>query len=429
MNRAESSPAFGTPQDVDILIIGAGAVGVSAAWYLRQAGAEVVLVDRGAVCSGSSHGNAGLVVPSHSAPLAEPAAIRRGLRWMLRADSPFYVKPRLDGDLLRWLWRFRRAATQARVDAAVPILRRLHLTSRDHFRALAASGLDFGYGERGRLLVCDTGAGFADVEAEAHHMQAAGLQVELLDAAGVTARLDGLQVRCTGGAFYPEDAHLDPGRFVTSLAARAATAGVDVVEDAEVLRLHTSGDAVVTVETTRGAFRPQQVVLAAGAWSPGVGADLGLELPIQPAKGYSVTVDAPRDMPATPFMLTETKVAVTPLGQGLARFAGTLELAGMDLTINQRRVDAIMAAVPRFVPAWNPGGFRVREVWRGLRPCTPDGMPLLGRPRRWRNLVLAAGHAMIGLSLGPVTGHLVAQLVTGAAPEIDLGLLDPDRFA
>ena len=175
--------------------------------------------------------------------------------------------------------------------------------------------------------------------------------------------------------------------------------------------------------------QPQRLVLAAGSWSPPLAVGLGLDLPIQPAKGYSVEIEAPADAPAVPFMLTEARVGVTPLGRGRLRFAGTLELAGLDLSVNRRRVDAIVNAVPRYVPDWNPADFRVREVWRGLRPCTPDGLALIGRPRDWDNVVLAAGHAMIGMSLGPVTGRLVAQIVGGQTPDFDLGLFDPDRFA
>ena len=423
------APAFGRPRDAEVLVVGAGSVGVCCAWFLRQAGVEVVLLDKGEVCSGSSHGNAGLVVPSHSVPLAEPAALRAGLRYMMSPDSPFYIKPRLDGDLLRWLWRFRRAATQARVDRAVPVLRDLHLESRGLFRELADSGLDFSYGEIGRLMLCDTPEGLADAEEEARHMRAAGIEVESLDAAEAAGRLGGFEVRCAGGVFYSQDAHMDPGRFVRGLAGRAAEAGVTVVEGAEVLRLLTRGDTVEAVETTRGAFRPRQLVLAAGSWSPELTRGLGVEAPIQPAKGYSVTVESPEGTPDLPLMLTEARVAMTPMGRGRVRFAGTLELAGMDLSINQRRVDAIMRGVPRYIPHWDPSSFRVHEVWRGLRPCTPDGMALLGRPRRWRNVVVAAGHAMIGLSLGPVTGRIVSRLVAGEEPGHDLDLLDPDRFS
>jgi D-amino-acid dehydrogenase len=428
MNPPQFS-AFGAPRAVDVLVVGAGVIGVCSAWFLRQTGARVVLLDRGEVCSGSSYGNAGLVVPSHSVPLAEPAALAHGLRWLLNPDSPFYIKPRLDLDLLRWLWRFRRAATPARVERAIPLLRDLHLASRGLYSDFAAAGLEFEYGERGRVLVCNTETGLAAAIDEGRHMRSAGLQVEELSPAHVARALGEVRLNCVGGVSYPQDAHLDPALFVRTLARRARDAGVEIIESAEVLRIASRARAVTVVDTTRGAFQPQQLVLAAGSWSPRLAADLGIDLPIQPAKGYSVEIEAPADTPDVPFMLTEAKVGVTPLGRGRLRFAGTLELAGLDLSINRRRVDAIVNAVPRYLPDWDPADFRVREVWRGLRPCTPDGLAVIGRPRAWDNVVLATGHAMIGMSLGPVTGRLVSQIVGGSTPDFDLELLDPDRFA
>ena len=220
-----------------IAIVGAGVIGVCSAWFLRQTGARVVLLDRGEVCSGSSYGNAGLVVPSHSVPLAEPAALAHGLRWLLSPDSPFYIKPRLDLDLLRWLWRFRRAATPARVERAIPVLRDLHLASRALYADFAAAGLDFGYCERGRVLVCNTEAGLAEAIDEARHMRSAGLQAEELTPASLAHILGDLRLNCVGGTSYPQDAHLDPALFVRSLAQRARDDGVEIIESAEVLRI------------------------------------------------------------------------------------------------------------------------------------------------------------------------------------------------
>lgn len=436
----------GQPRPTDVLIVGGGIVGVCTALFLARQGVGVTLVEKGRLASGSSHGNAGLLVPSHSVPLAEPAAIKHGLRWMFNPASPFYIKPRADLDLVRWLWRFWRAATPARVQAAIPVLRDLHLTSRALYEELAAEGLDFGYERRGRILLCNSTAGFADACHEAEEMGAAGITTERLDATACSEHLGGLSVEVVGGLLYPDDAHLDPAACVAALAEAAVVAGAQILQDTEVLSWHQSANRIDLVSTTRGVFQPRQVVIATGSWTPLLTAALGLSVPIQPAKGYSITVEAPADTPDIPFMLTEAKVAVTPLpGTGTplpgsgppmpaagdtrrVRFAGTLELAGMDQSINGARVEALTAAVPRYLPTWDPADFKVEEVWRGLRPCTPDGLPLLGRPGRWQNLVLAAGHAMIGISLGTVTGQIAATLVMGTIVEHDLRLLDPDRF-
>ncbi|MBT3343739.1 MAG: FAD-dependent oxidoreductase [Gemmatimonadetes bacterium] len=422
----------GQAQSTDVLVIGGGIVGVCTTLYLARQGVDVTLVEKDQLAAGSSYGNAGLLVPSHSVPLAEPAAIQHGLRWMLNPASPFYIKPRFDLDLARWLWRFWRAATPERVQAAIPILRDLHMTSRALYEEMVADGLDFGYERRGRILLCDTQAGFADACHEAEEMGAAGIPTQQLDPAACARHLDGLACQVVGGLLYPDDAHLDPARCVAALATAASEAGAHIVENAAVTGWQVARNRIDTVSTSQGTYQPQQIVLASGSWSPSVARGLGLTIPIQPAKGYSVTVEAPADTPRVPFMLTEAKVAVTPLsGPGdtrRVRFAGTLELAGMDLSLNTRRVDALTAAVPRYLPSWDPDHFVVEEVWGGLRPCTPDGLPMLGRTRRWQNLVLAAGHAMIGISLGAVTGQTAARLVMGSTIDHDLHLLDPDRF-
>jgi len=429
-----SQEFLGHPQATEVLVVGGGIVGVCTALFLRRMGVEVTLVEKGRLASGSSHGNAGLLVPSHSIPLAEPAAIRQGLRWMFNPASPFYIKPRFDLDLARWLWRFWRAATPQRVHEAIPVLRDLHRTSRALYAELAAEGLDFSFAHRGRILLCASEQGFTDAISEAEEMDEAGIATQQLDPDECVRLLDGLPCQVVGGVFYPDDGHLDPARTVAAIGAAARAEGVQIIENTEVLDWRFEGDRIANVWTTRGQFQPREIVIASGSWTPALTSALGLAVPIQPAKGYSVTVAAPDDAPSIPFMLTEARVGVTPLpgpdGSQRIRFAGTLELAGMDFSINQRRVDSLTAAVPRYLPTWNPSDFVVEEVWRGLRPCTPDGLPLLGRSRRWKNLVLAAGHAMIGVSLGAVTGQKAAQIVTGATTEPhDLRLLDPDRFA
>ncbi len=425
---------LGQETRTQVLVVGGGIVGVCTALYLRRMGVDVTLVEKGRLAAGSSHGNAGLLVPSHSIPLAEPAAIRHGLRMMFNPSSPFYIKPRFDLDLARWLWRFWRAATPERVHQAIPVLRDLHLSSRALYAELAAEGLDFGFAQRGRILLCETEEGFADACQEAEEVAEAGIVTQRLDPVACQQHLEGLPCNVVGGVVYPDDGHLEPARCVAAIGEAARQAGANIVEGAEVLEWHFEENRISSVWTTRGQFQPQQVVVATGAWTPGLTTALGLNVPIQPAKGYSVTIEAPADAPSTPFMLTEARVGVTPLpgndGARRVRFAGTLELAGMDFSINQRRVDALTSAVPRYLPTWNPDDFVVEEVWRGLRPCTPDGLPMLGRPHRWENLVVAAGHAMIGISLGAVTGQKAAQIVTGASTEPhDLRLLDPDRFS
>ena len=414
--------------DVDVLVIGGGVVGVACAWYLAQQGRAVTLVDKDDVCAGSSYGNAGLLVPSHARPLAAPGVLSRGLKWLLDPESPFYIKPRLDRDLAAWLWKFRGACTEENVRRGVPVIRDLSLASLALYRDLAEiKAFEFGFHRLGALKVFRTADGLAEGRREAHELEAAGIVAKVLDHEAARQIEPALSGNVVGAVYFPDDAHLRPDLFVRGLAQLARErGGVTIAPSTEVLGFERSGRRITGVETTRGTVSANEIVLAAGAWSGALGRSLGLALPIQPAKGYSVTYEAPRGGPHVPLLLGEAHFAVTPMDETL-RFAGTLELAGLDLSISHRRVDAIKRGWRDYLSI--PGNLTLREVWRGLRPCTPDGLPLLGRPRSLDNLVVATGHAMIGVSLGPVTGKLVAQLVAGEKPLVDVTVLDPDRFA
>jgi D-amino-acid dehydrogenase len=409
-----------------IVVVGGGVVGVCAAYYLVGRGLPVTLVEKGEIAAGSSYGNAGLVVPSHSVPLAAPGVLQQGLRWMLDPDSPFYIRPRPSRDLIRWLLRFRRACSADHVRRSIPIIRELSRASLSLYRELAAlPGLEFGFRQDGVLAVFRTVEGLAHGRQEAAVLDEAGIAAKIVDAEGVRALEPALRHDVSGGVYFPDDAHVTPDRFVRGLARVAQGLGARVLTGTEVFGFTTRGRRIAVVETTRGNLDVDGVVLTAGAWSSELAHGLGLDLPLQAAKGYSITCDRPSVGPRIPLLLGEARVAVTPMDDAL-RFAGTLEMAGLDLVINRRRVEAIRRAVPRYLAEER---YVVREIWRGLRPCSPDGLPYIGRPARYDNLIVATGHAMIGVSLGPVTGALVAQLAAGEAPILDLAPLSPDRFS
>jgi D-amino-acid dehydrogenase len=345
---------------------------------------------------------------------------------MLRPESPFYIKPRASLELARWLWRFRAACTPARMRQAMPLLRRLGVESLELYKELAQKGgFDFGFRQSGSMTVFSSAEGLAHGRDEARLLAEAGVAIEVLDGPTARAAEPALRPGVVGALLCREDALLVPDRFVKGLAQRVESLGTRVVTGAEAIGFRTAGDRVAAVETTRGTFPADTVVLAAGAWSPGIGRALGLRIPIEPAKGYSLTYRRPARGPAIPLLPAEGRFSVTPMGEFL-RFGGTLELAGMDLSIKRRRVEALRRSALRCIEGAED--LELLEIWRGLRPCTPDGLPLVGRTPRFGNLVLAAGHAMVGMSLGPVTGQLVARLAAGAAPAPDVRLLDPGRF-
>lgn len=414
----------------DVLIIGGGVIGVCAAYYLAERGRQVTLVEQGDIAAGSSYGNAGLIVPSHSTPLAAPGALADGLKWMLDPESPFYIRPRLDLDLFIWLFKFTLACNERQMKRAVPVLRDLNCLSLDLYNELAElDSLDFGYRRRGVLLVYKTEAALKHAVEESHLMVEAGVASKTLNAKEASALEPSVRRDVAGAIYYPGDAHLNPAEFVQGLARWLERKGVCIHRNTTVTEVERSGRAITRVKTTHGDFQPDQVVVAAGSWSPGLVRGLGLNLPIQAAKGYSVTVKRPSSSPNIPLLLGESRVAVTPMESPagpLLRFAGTLELAGLDLSINQRRVDALRRASKEYMVGMD--NMETLEVWRGLRPCTPDGLPVLGRPKAFDNLTVAAGHAMLGMSLGPASGKLAAQIVCGDAPDVDLKLLRVERF-
>ena len=411
----------------DVLVIGGGSVGVCSAYYLAERGFSVTLVEKNEICSGCSWGNAGLIVPSHSIPLAAPGVVAQGLKWMVDPASPFYIKPRMDFELLSWLWKFSRAATKRRALRSAQVLAELSRVSLELFDELAAlEGLDFDYVRRGVLILYLTQKGLEDGIREAEMLRGVGVDSQLMDRQQVReleptlASSPGI-----GGLYYPGDAQVIPADFVEGLAARVASSGGRICPSTEIVGFETTGRRITGVRTTRGKFQPREVVLAAGFSSPTLLKSLGIRVPIQPAKGYSITVKRPPGSPDLPVIFGEAKATATPMGDTL-RFAGTLELSGLDFSINQRRVGAILRAARKYLPS-------IKELdpirtWQGMRPCTPDGLPVIGRAKSFENLMVAGGHGTLGVSLGPVTGKLVSQIAAGDKPLISLAPLALERF-
>jgi D-amino-acid dehydrogenase len=309
---------------------------------------------------------------------------------------------------------------------SLPVLRDLLFASAELYKELAEeAGFEFGYEGNGSLWVCLSTERLEREKKEVHLFERFNIPVQVMDQGEVHRLEPALLPQVAGGVFYPRDGHIDPFRFVTGLAEKARELGVDICTDTEVLGFHLSNGKIVNLRTTRGDLRADRVVLAAGSWSPEVARALKLRIPIQAAKGYSLTLENPDPSPGLPLLFGEARVVVNPLGPAL-RLAGTLEMAGMDLSINARRVEAIRRSCAAYLPGILEA--KVIEIWRGLRPCTPDGLPIISRSEEFDNLIVAAGHAMLGMSLGPITGKLVSQLVCEEKTDLDLTLLTINRF-
>ena len=410
----------------DVLVVGGGVVGICTAYSLAERGVRTTLLERGEICSGASHGNGGWIFPSDSAPIPGPGVIREALPWLLDPESPLYIRPRPSLALLSWLWRFRGACNETAMRRSFRLRRALSLESLERYAQLAElPNVAFGFQRRGLLLAYRNPGALREAEQEMALLEAEGGSVKRLGPAELCQRIPTLAPDLAGGIELPLDAHITPGDFVRGMAVEVERRGVVIETNTEVLGLEWSRRSPVRVRTTRGDVTADEVVLAAGAWTAEIARGVGLRLPVEPAKGYSVSVERPAGHPELPVMLSEAKVGVTPMGEQL-RIAGTLELAGLDLRVNRRRLDAILRAVRTYMPAL-PTTPTV-EVWRGLRPLTPDDLPILGRPTGTTGLILATGHGMSGISQGPMTGELIAQIVTGEKPALDLEPFSPDRF-
>lgn len=415
-------------KNTETLIIGGGAIGVCCAFYLNALGKKVLLVEKNEICSGSSYGNAGLIVPSHSIPLAAPGVIGQGLKWMFKPQSPFYIKPRLDRNLLAWLWKFQGACNIHHVRQSIPVLHGLHAASLKLFDELAKiEGLDFALEKKGLLELYNTQQGYDKGIKNIQLLKEYGIENRILPKAELNEFLEGVRTAAVGGAYRPHDAHLIPDRFVHQLACHVEKIGVRLLTSCEILNFETAGRHVSRIKTTRGDILAEEIVIAGGAWSAELARNLQLNLSMQPAKGYSITFTRPAQCPALPVAMAESKVVLTPMEDTL-RFAGTLELAGFDQSINLGRVQAILKAVRAYFPDMDPDSLELLEIWRGLRPCSPDGLPYIGRTPRYDNVILATGHGMLGISLAPITGKIVSQLSANETPAINTAALGVERF-
>ena len=409
-----------------VIILGAGVIGLSTALYCTRRGMQVTVIEqKPAQRGGCSFGNAGMIVPSHFIPLAAPGMVKLGLKWMWNPESPFYIKPRLDRELLAWGLQFWKAATKQRVDAAAPVLRDLSLLSRQCFEEI---GLDFGLVKNGLLMLCKQQHTLDEEARMAAMANSLGIPAQVLDAKATSALDPNISMDVCGSVFFPKDCHLKPERFIAALEAELTHLGVEFLWETEVTGFTVESSTLRSLKTSRGQVEGQEVVLCSGMWTAALANSLKLKLPMQAGKGYSLTLPQPRQLPELCSICTEARLAVTPM-DGTLRVGGTMEMAGLDESITRRRVRGITRAFPQYFPAFEKSDFDEVQPWSGLRPVAPDGMPYIGRTQSWKNLTIATGHAMMGLSLAPATGKIVSDLLAGEKPPVALELMSPDRFA
>lgn len=403
-----------------ILIVGGGIIGLFSAYYLQKAGHRVTIFEKGAFRKGCSLGNAGMIVPSHFIPLAAPGMIKKGMRWMLNPESPFYLKPRLNRDLMDWGIKFWRACTDDHVLKSAPALRDISLISRQLYSELSKQGeLEFAFEDRGLTMLYKTekaAKGEAEVAEMANEL---GIETKILSASEVQDMEPEVKLDVLGGVFYPGDAHLSPELLMNALVEVLEKGGTKLFPNTSVKNILTQGQKITGIETNQGTFEGDEILIAGGAWTAEIVRPLNIRVPMQAGKGYSVTLENSAQQLRIPSILTEAKVAITPMGNRL-RFAGTMEITGTDESINLRRVSGMLKSISAYMPDFQLSVPEKKHIWQGLRPCSPDGLPYIGRIPQYEGLSIAGGHAMMGISLAPGTGKLIAELLSEKNPSLSL---------
>ncbi len=412
----------------NIGIIGSGIIGLSSAYYLQKSGHQVTLIDQSDLSDGCSFGNAGMIVPSHFIPLAAPGMISKGIRWMFNSSSPFYVKPQLNVDLIKWGFHFYKSATKAHVENSATPLKEISLLSKSMYQQLVKDlPFDFGYHERGLLML------YKNKETEKEERETAQLanrhriDAHILTPSEVQQLEPDVKVDVRGGVYFPGDAHVTPQELVKGLIHYLKEKGVVFQVDTEVTGFELENKKIKSVQTNKGSFSFDEVILATGSWSGIVAKKLNLNIPMQAGKGYSFTLPKVEKNVCIPSIFLEARVAVTPMGNSL-RFGGTMEITGVDHSINLKRVKGIVDSIPDYYPEMKVLMPTIENVWHGLRPCSPDGLPYIGRTKKYKNLILATGHSMVGISLGPGTGKLISEIVNEEKMSMDLSMFNPERY-
>lgn len=411
-----------------VIIIGGGVIGLCSAYYLRRSGWDVTVVDKGDMTDNCSYGNAGMIVPSHFVPLAAPGAIKQGIRWLFNPKGPFQLRPELDSEWLRWTFRFIRSANRRHVERSAISLRDISMFSKSLFEKLHED-LDIGLKQNGIMMLSASKKSHLEERLQAQSALDMGLDVVCLSKEEAIQLQGGLPMNIVGGVHYRCDAHLHPGELMKRLINWLTSEGVRIIRNSEVDQVARFHDKVVGITlNTKEELTADAFVLSAGVWSSKISKQFAFRLSVMPGRGYSFTTGATNMKLPIPVLLSEARVAITPLGNSM-RFGGTMELGNREAPINLKRVQGIVESANRYFPGL---GMQVPEkpnIWQGFRPCSPDGLPYIGFSSKAPNVVIATGHGMMGISLGPATGALVCEMLSGSRTSVNVELFSPNRFS
>jgi D-amino-acid dehydrogenase len=415
-------------QEKDVIIIGGGVIGLCSAFYLQKAGYDVTIIDNGNITTGTSFGNAGYISPSHFTPLASAGIVAMGLRWMLSSTSPFYIKPRLNADLIRWCFTFWKNANKQRVLQNAPQLYNLLRLSRDLTSDMKNElGNQFRMEEKGCLMLYKTSATEKHEFELAEEAKQFGLETKILTSQEVQDLEPDVEVSVRGGILYPGDAHMHPGEFMKTLRDHLLVNHVRMQLHTTVLDFEKKGNIISAVVTDKGKFTCDELVIANGSWLSQTANKLGIKILLQAGKGYSMTFQNIKNNLHYPSILVDDRVAMTPMGMDL-RMGGTMEISGLKSPVLRKRAESIFNATRHYYPGLGLTFPSIENIWYGFRPLTPDGLPYIGRHSKFNNLLIAGGHAMLGLSLAAATGKVVEEIMSNKKTSVPIHAFIPERF-
>lgn len=409
-----------------VIVIGGGIIGLCSAYYLQKEGHQVSIIDQSNLNTGASYVNAGYLSPSHIIPLSAPGVMKKGVKWMFNQSSPLYIKPRLNTDFLKWTWAFNKSCTNEHVNNAIPVIRDITLLSQDLYDSIKQDeGFSFHYDKKGLLMLCQTDKMLEEEIKLAHLAKENGLDVSEVSLEALKTLEPNVDLNVKGATYFKCDSHMTPHEFMEDMKAYLKKAGVNFFTNEKVNDIEVESGKIMALITNKQAHKADEFILAAGSWTPILSKKLGIKLLVQAGKGYRINTEKETGI-TIPAILTEAKVAITPMN-GFTRFAGTMEIAGINHNINKVRVEAIANAATRYYPSVKLTEEEKNNAASGLRPVSPDGLPYIGKSKKCSNLVIATGHAMMGWSMGAATGKLVSEVVSDKKASLNLLPFHPDR--
>jgi D-amino-acid dehydrogenase len=408
-----------------VLVAGGGIIGLTSAYYLAEAGLEVTIIDKYNFTNNCSTGNAGLIVPSHFIPLASPGIVWQGIKWILNPKSPFSMNFKPDLDLLKWSLSFWSLSNASHVMKSGPVLLKFNLLSRELYLELFKVLPQMKLKEKGLLMLCISEKKLRHEFHVADKAIEMGMDVRKLDFDGVAKMEPNIFIQVAGGVLYKEDAHLSPVGLTHGLIELLKKKKVSMHANTELLDLIIKNNKVKAVKTNLQNIEFDELVIATGVFSQPIFKKLNINAKVQAGKGYSFVHNNPSVI-NTPALLVDARVAVTPY-EMFTRFAGAMEIGGVQGSIKQKKVEGMVESIRIFFPELNLQVPESTEVWTGLRPCSPDGLPYIGRVKNFKNVIIATGHSMMGISLAPATAKVVEELVSGSKLSFDIQPFSPER--